>query len=344
MSARPLDVAAGPTARRAARRPAAATVVGLAASAVMLAVLYRTLDLASVGHALAKANRAWLVVSVGLILPITVLRAARFYWVAPRGAMSGVLEALRLTLLSSALNVFVPAKGGDLAKSYFVSRHRGTSGGVSLAIVVYERLCDLVGLTGWCVLGWLLSPASTSRLPAAFWILLGVAGAACGVLTLSTRAAVLVQQIVRALLPRRTPDRLVALVDGWPALLHDLGWRRGAVVLFSVGLWLTHLLQLWLFTRALGVAVPFWVSASLSAVALMAGQLPLTFAGLGARDVALVVLFARHMPAETAAAMGILTASRNLLPPLLGAPLIGPYLSSAVGDARRWQRTRGERG
>ena len=63
-------------------------------------------------------------------------------------------------------------------------------------------------------------------------------------------------------------------------------------MLFSLFLWLVHLTQIWMFTVALSVRMPFMVCASLSAVALMAGQLPFTFAGLGARDVALVVLLA----------------------------------------------------
>ena len=107
---------------------------------------------------------------------------------------------------------------------------------------------------------------------------------------------------------------------------------------FSLGLWLTHLIQIWLFTVALSASVPFAVCASLSAVALMAGQLPFTVAGLGARDVALVVLLSRYMPPESAAAMGVLISTRGLLPPLIGMPLMRPYLSTVVGDARRWRK------
>ena len=78
-----------------------------------------------------------------------------------------------------------------------------------------------------------------------------------------------------------------------------------------------------------------------SLVALLAGQLPFTFAGLGARDIALVVLLSGYMGREAAAAMGILIATRGLVPPLLGIPMMRPYLSSAMGDARRWRRQLG---
>jgi uncharacterized membrane protein YbhN (UPF0104 family) len=150
------------------------------------------------------------------------------------------------------------------------------------------------------------------------------------------------------LLARAGPRRgavavIVTLAHGWPELLRLLEQRRWWIVLLSAGLWLAHLGQIWLFTVALAADVPFWVSASLSAVALMAGQLPFTLAGIGARDLALVVLMSSYMAPETAAAMGILIATRGFVPALLGLPLTWPYLASMVGDARRWRRRGAER-
>jgi uncharacterized membrane protein YbhN (UPF0104 family) len=77
---------------------------------------------------------------------------------------------------------------------------------------------------------------------------------------------------------------------------------------------------------------------SLSAVALMAGQIPFTIAGLGARDVLLVVLLGQYMSRESAAAMGVLISTRGLLPPLMGLGFLRSYLTSAVEDAQRWRQ------
>jgi uncharacterized membrane protein YbhN (UPF0104 family) len=92
-----------------------------------------------------------------------------------------------------------------------------------------------------------------------------------------------------------------------------------------------------MFALALSIQIPFLACASLSAIALMAGQLPLTFAGLGARDVTLVVLLRGYTTPEAAAALGLLIATRNLLPPLAAIPIMRPYVSAALGDARRWR-------
>lgn len=312
-----------------------ARLVGLAASAGLLIALYRNLDARLVWEVLRRADPVWLVISIGLILPITLLRAIRFLWVAPEGALPGVGEALRLTLVASALNVFVPAKGGDLIKSYFVRTRSDTSTGVSVAIVVYERLCDLFGLILCCIVGWFIGRPQVPGLPSLFWPVLAVFGATCGVLVWSRRAAEAWRAVMIRLLPDGRLRRLRQLAEGWPDLLQSLGSRRVRLVAFSPFLWLTHLFQIWLFTVALSVPVPFTICASLAAIALMAGQIPFTFAGVGTRDVALVVLLSRYMSAESAGALGILTATRNLLPPLLGLPMMAPYLASVAEGVRR---------
>jgi uncharacterized protein (TIRG00374 family) len=312
-------------------------VLGLVVSGALLVALYRSVDFQLIGQALLGADRMWLAISIGMIVPITVLRGIRFYWVAPAGSLPGVGEALRLTLSASALNVFLPAKAGDLIKSYRVAKGSNTSTGVAVAIIVYERLCDLFGLLCWCLLGWLIARPNLPGVPSVFWLLLGGLAAVNGALILSGRMAAVVPTILSSVLPFRRLQKLRDLANGWPGLLHVLRGRRRWIVSFSLLLWLTHLVQIWMFSVALSLSIPFVVSACLSAVALLAGQLPFTFAGLGTRDVALVLLLSQYTAPESAAAIGVLIATRNLLPALAGLPLMRMYLPSVVGDALRWR-------
>jgi uncharacterized protein (TIRG00374 family) len=317
-------------------RPSLAGLASLLISAGLLIGLYRTLDFHLVVDVLRHANPVWLAISIAMIVPITVLRAIRFYAVAPRGTLPGVNEALRLTLVATTLNVFLPSKAGDLIKSYFVAKRGGVSAGVAVSVIVYERLCDVFGLLFWCIAGWMIARPVVRGVPAAIWPMLGALGVLCGVLILSQHAAAVVRMVAQAF-RHRALRGVKALIEGWPDLLHVMQGRRRWVTLFSVLLWLVHLVQIWMFTVALSVPIPFTVCASLSAVALMAGQVPLTVAGLGARDVALVVLMEGYMTPETAAAMAILIATRGLLPPLAAVPILRPYLSTIVEEARGWR-------
>lgn len=323
--------------KRPAWRRSLASLVSLAVSVALLAGLYRSMDIRLIGEALRAADRVWLVAALLMIVPITVLRAVRFFSVAPAGALPGIGEALRLTLIASGFNAFMPAKTGDLIKSYFVAKRGHTSAGVAVAIIVYERLCDLFGLISWCLLGRLLGGPAVAGVPSAIWPLLGAVGGVSAMLISSERAANLWRMtMARALIHRRL-RRLRDLAEGWPNLLQALGARRGWLVLFSLFLWLVNMTQVWMFTLALSVDIPFLVCASLSAIALMAGQVPFTLAGLGARDVALVVLMAGYMTPEEAAAMGILMSTRGLFPPLAALPIMRPYLGAVVREARGWR-------
>lgn len=312
----------------------ATRLISLAVSAVLLIGLYRSVDLRAVGAALRGASIPWLVFSLSMIVPITVLRAVRFLLVAPPGTLPGLAEALRLTLVASALNVFMPAKSGDLIKSYFVSRRGGTTAGVGIAIAVYERLCDVFGLIFWCMVGWVVARPVVARVPSAIWPVLGAIGTVCGVLILSLPVARFLRAATAKAIPHPRLRKLIDLVQGWPDLLARLRGRRRWVVLFSMFLWLVHVVQIWMFTVTLSAGIPFTVAASLTAVALMAGQLPFTLGGLGARDVALVVLLAGYVSPATAAALGILIATRGFLPPLAALPIMRPYLAAAVDEAR----------
>jgi uncharacterized membrane protein YbhN (UPF0104 family) len=111
-----------------------------------------------------------------------------------------------------------------------------------------------------------------------------------------------------------------------------------SLVGLSVGLWLAHLTQMWMFTWAVSASVPFVVGLGVFSLASVAGQLPLTFAGFGARDVALVVLLSAYTSREAAAAIGLLAATRGFLPALAAVPIMRPYLAVLAQEAVRWRR------
>lgn len=316
-------------------RSRAARLLSVTLSAAILAALYRSIDVRLIVRDLRSVDTSWLLISVGMIVPITMLRAIRFYFVAPRGSLPDVVEALRLTLVATAANVFMPAKSGDLVKSYFVRRAGAASRGVAISIVVYERLCDLVGLIAWCAIGWLVARPIVPGVPSALWPLLGVCGALCAVLVSSSRVARFGSSLMARVLRGRL-RRVQSLANGWPGLFQALGRRRAGVILLSLLLWLVHVIQIWMFTVALAIRIPFTVCASLTAVALMIGQLPFAFAGLGARDVALVVLMRGYVRPESAAALGLLISTRNLLPPLAALPIMRPYIASLASRVGLW--------
>ena len=67
-------------------------------------------------------------------------------------------------------------------------------------------------------------------------------------------------------------------------------------------------------------------------LAILAGLLPLTFAGVGTRDAAIIATYLPFMPAATGAALGILCTSRYIVPAIIGLPMLGDMMTRSKPD------------
>ncbi len=299
-------------------------LLSVAVSAAILFLLYRKLDHHAIRDVFSSADGMWLFLSVGMIVPITLLNAVRFRWVATLGDAPPYTDAIALTVISNALNLFLPAKLGDLAKSHFLYTQLGASGGVAVSVVVFERLCDVFAVATWCLLGRLSGLSGVNidavALPALFlWLLSGA------LLLSGGMASDLLEKIGR-MSPFRKREKLTLLVMGWPDLLAAMGRRSYGLAFFSLGIWFLHLTQLWMFTLAVGAEVPFLACLAISPVVLLCSLVPFTLGGIGPRDAASLYLFAAYMAPPVALAVGILTISRSVVPALAALPFLRRYL------------------
>jgi glycosyltransferase 2 family protein len=79
--------------------------------------------------------------------------------------------------------------------------------------------------------------------------------------------------------------------------------------------------------------VPFLDNMAFATLAILAGLLPFTMAGIGTRDAAILFLYAPWLSAGQAAVLGVLATLRYLLPAIAGLPFMGDYLDRRrMGD------------
>ncbi len=304
-------------------------LLSAAVSAAILAALYWRIDFSALAEILSRVEMLPFAVSMALIVIILVIAAARLLTIVPPATRAAVSfsEAVSLIFAASALNIVLPSKLGDLAKGVFMQRQGHCRGSLALAIVLFEKFADLIGLLAVGLIALLLLGGKT----ALHWSFVGVIAGALGVgvwLLAHPRPIVMMLGMVRKFGGRRIAAHAETFADAW-AEMHGYFWRRGAwvgPVGLSLFLWCLHLAQIWLLAAALGLDIPTLPFAALVPVAILAGLLPLTFAGIGTRDVALVLLLAPYAEAPALAALGVLTVTRYLLPSLLGLPLLPKYL------------------
>jgi glycosyltransferase 2 family protein len=311
-------------------------LISIGVSLAILVVIYWKIDLAKLTAVFGQCDRLWLAISLGMVVPITLATAWRLQQLMPRSAPDlttpvrglSFTEANRLILAASVLNMVLPSKMGDIAKAYFMRDRGQLDGSLALSLVVFEKACDMLSLLLWCTVGLLLFPRR-DLLVGVMTIAIGL-GLVFGILMLGSigfaRAGF---GLGRRLLPGKWAGKVDRLADSWEQM-HRYFWsdrrRLLTVTMTSVFIWFLHLLQIWFFIVALRASVPLLTSLALSPLAILAGLLPLTFAGVGTRDAALIAFYGPYFPAATGAALGVLCTSRYVMPAIGGLPFLNRYL------------------
>jgi uncharacterized protein (TIRG00374 family) len=305
-------------------------LISIAVSVVLLLIIYSKIDLGGLLNVFADSNSIWMALSLGMVVPITLFTSWRLQQLMPSGATLGFLEANRLILAASTLNMVLPSKMGDIAKAYFMKERGHLSGSLSLSLVIFEKTCDMLSLLLWCVFGLMLYPQKDS-----LFVLMTVgvgSGLVLGLLMLGSRQfASIFFSAIQGVAPKTFRIKIKNLHLSWDEM-HTYFWRdKGQLLkisITSIFIWFLHLLQIWLFILALNAWVPFLVNLALSPLSILAGLLPLTFAGVGTRDAALILFYQPYFDAVTGAALGLLCTSRYFLPAIGGLPFLGQFLSA----------------
>ncbi|MGF1536265.1 MAG: lysylphosphatidylglycerol synthase transmembrane domain-containing protein [Elainellaceae cyanobacterium] len=310
-------------------------LISLVVSLGILTLIYWKIDFAGLLQVFRNCHILWMLVSLAMVIPITAASAWRLQVLSPPQANLTAAEANRLILAASSLNMVLPSKMGDIAKAYFMRDRGGISGALAVSLVVFEKACDMLSLLLWCVFGLLFYQPKN-------WLFLLMtaaifAGLIFGSLLLAWPPfATFAFRAAQRVAPGKLRPKLEEMHQSWEAM-HRYAWRDRDRLLtitgMSVGIWLLHLLQIWFFIFALNARVPFLTNLALSPLAILAGLLPLTFAGVGTRDAALIAFYAPFFNAQVGAALGLLCTSRYLLPAVAGLPFLERYLS-AIGDNR----------
>lgn len=305
--------------------------ISIGVSVAILLIIYSKIPLQELIRVFQNSHLWWMAISLGMVIPITLFTSWRLQQLMPKETNLDFMEANRLILGASALNMVLPSKMGDIAKAYFIKDRGHLRGSLSLSLVIFEKASDLLCLLLWCAFG-LIIYAQEAQV---FWVMMmGVAGGLIfGLLLLgSQKFAQFFFVSVIKIAPQKIKSKLQNLETSW-LQMHNYFWgdKKQLLIIFitSIFIWFLHLLQIWFFILALNAYTPFWVNLALSPLAILAGLLPLTFAGVGTRDAALIFFFQPYFPESTGAALGILCTSRYFLPAIIGLPFLGQMMAAA---------------
>lgn len=301
----------------------------LACSMAILAVIYAHIDLRVMAQRLWGADPLWLGAALICFLPQVLVSATRWWLMGEGWAHMSWGESLGMVMAGKALNALLPSKLGEMSKAYFLKQRASQAFAKGVPAVFMEKILDLAGLCSWMLLGAALAPSSSQAMKAAWIISVGVIGGTVMMLFLP---------MGRWLGPmaaqgRGLRMRFGEMLLGWDWLLTR--WRGKKFVLMGVTglsflLWGLHLLQIYLFFPSLGQSMEPSTVLAYVPLSLLVGLLPISLAGMGTRDTALILLFAPYADASTMAGVGLLCTMRYWADTLMGVPFLHRYTLKMV--------------
>jgi len=198
----------------------------------------------------------------------------------------------------------------------------------------------MLSLLLWCAFGLFCYPHKDNL----FWVMTAAvaSGLVLGVAMLAwPKFSEVFFALGQRLAPKKMAGKLARLEVGWKEM-HRCFWGRRSrlllVAVTSVGIWLLHLLQIWMFVLALRGQAPFLTNLALAPLAILAGLMPLTMAGIGPRDAALIYFYKDYLTPAAGAALGVLCTLRYVLPAAAGALIVNQYLPG-LRQARAEKKT-----
>ncbi len=262
----------------------------------------------------------------GLTLVRTWLTGLRWSCLCPPAAELGALACTRLMLIGAALGLLLPSVvGSDLGRSVFVLREARAEKGGALVSMVADRVIGLVSVILFGLAGCLLTPTLVDRYLYAALFALALFGlvvvAWIGLhpalqrqvtawLNKAGRLGALVRPSMRsvfdALAAYREQPRLAAVALALCVPIH--------VISFSIA---------WLGAQALGISISWMTLAAVVAIIWVVIMVPISFAGLGLRELGFVFLLAGSgVTAAEASAIAVVLSALAVATAIFGVPFI----------------------
>jgi uncharacterized protein (TIRG00374 family) len=245
--------------------------------------------LAEVWREIRGARPGWLIAAAAAATLTFPLRTIRWrYLLRDRGAVLPWRPLWHATAIGFMANNLLPARAGEVARAYAARSLAGVRFTTAFASVAVERVFDGLFLVGLLVVGLLaggFTTAATVRGVSLGRIALGGAGLFGSVFVVAVavvwQPAVtrrLAHAVLQRLLPVRWADRMVALVDGVLDGLSALRAPRrlGAVLFWSLILWLTNAGSFALAFVAFGLSLPWGATLVLQGLLAVGVALPST--------------------------------------------------------------------
>lgn len=241
---------------------------------------------------LLQAAPGPILLSLVLMPPFLLIKAWRWRQILRElGLDISLRSAMGVYTVGVYLGAVTPGQAGDLVKAWYV-REQGQPMAPAVLSVVVDRLCDLMVMVAFAAFGLL---AVGQLVPGQGVQLVLVGGLGVGVVVAT---GMLVSQASRrwlftCVLPVLLPRQVQASLQRWHDQLATLAMHPrfvGGVLLASLLSAGFTFYRLWLLFLALSITIPLHIVVGVSALIAVLQIAPVSIAGVGVRDAALLAV------------------------------------------------------
>jgi len=294
-------------------------VVGLAVSALFLALLLRQVDGDELAESVRGISWGWIGAALGFFAVSIWVRAQRWAAILRPIVALRPTEAASLMTIGLAANNVLPARTGEIVRAVLLKRQRGVSGFAVLATILVERILD--GLVLALFLAVTIALAGGTNVLRVFALLVGGAFVALTLLImlLAMRPVIGMRltDLGLRLVPGRLRERVEAIAQRFLSGLAPMRTPRSWVVVGGLTTlsWTFEVLCCWAVGQAFGLDLPLGIYFGVCGAANLSMAAPSTSGGIGPYE-----YFAR----EVVVRFGVATATGTAYALVLHATVLLP--------------------
>jgi len=273
--------------------PTGRIVIFAFVSAFILFILFKTwVNLEGFYQVAREIDKFYFYWAFALMAPITFLGVTRWYLVLKAAGFKIAFWKIFKVVISGISLSLVPGRLGDLARSYPLRNSIPVA--QSIGTIILEKIIDVSVLILFSGIGLLMLGQM-------------IAATIMFCLAVGTIPALMIVRRVRLKLPLN--NGVISKLSDAASILNTVGQRK--IILIAAALvsglnWILSILQVYWLFRAVDSTVPLSAVFAFHPLSTFVGLIPVTIAGVGTRDSAIIYFFKEFASAEQSLTVGIL--------------------------------------
>lgn len=257
---------------------------------ILFLIVY-SLNMTLIIDAFLSINPWYVLYAVSLSLPLVFLRNTAWQLIMKDQKIHvGFFRSMKIYLIGLLYGTITPGYVGQLMRVPYLKERTGEPYGKLFVNTVIETFVHTFSLYGMMIIGAVLViGVIPNLLPLTVLWIIAVSLTALYFLK-KERGEKLFQGIIRYMIPKSLKDQFSTFVDTFYV---DFPHVTAMILPFVLGIitWVIIFTQEYIILLSLGLTIPYLAFILLYPIANTAGFIPITFAGLGTRELTAIFLF-----------------------------------------------------